>query len=777
MAEEVVITIRGDDQASDDLRRVLGALNDNEQAVNDASGASNKSAKASGSAAGGMGKMKVAAAAGAAAVAGLAVAVTGAVSVVKGMVESTARQALEADRMSSALGLSTQAYSELAFAAKAMGAEGDHVADAIGTITDRAEDAKAGMQSFKDDFALVGIEVEDLRGKNPEELFRQFAEGVASTEDPNKRATAALRVLGDDVGRRLLPLLQQGEEGLDKFAEKARELGVSIDQEAAVNARMFEQAMVEFDATMNGVSMGVGNALIPALTALFDAFRVIIGPIGGGTDGLKEFAFDAVDVTIKGLAGLIEILNTLSPVIAASIQYVKVAGQAWKVYWNVLTGLAKTITGVVVKAFANILDALDAIIGAGASAASALGMDGMAGELRTAQKGVSQFQDVVDGVSTAAFEDAKSDMADVGDAVGEIGGLIMDLPEVDSAVSKKLEELAGRVEKAQESVAEARDKVAEEEFERPAGAPDDRSQQAGAGEGSGDGDDEAKKAAEEARRNELARERIEILRTEDELQKAKLERELALNELADQDLTRDEKRLEQMRIENEYQARRKELADQRRAAEERADEERKARAADRRQGEIDDIRDVAAAFKGTGSQMASDVGNVIDVFADVKEGSASSVDAVGAVGEAAASFAGQLGASAEEQAGIMAIFETAMGFATLFTNPAESAGHFLAAANFGMIAATGGGASGGSDGGSSIGGGEFRSSTDEAAEAGGRVLAENLGREDNARGGDIINIDFSGATMLESAPKVQQRISNATDQARRRKVSRGGSRG
>ena len=38
------------------------------------------------------------------------------------------------------------------------------------------------------------------------------------------------------------------------------------------------------------------------------------------------------------------------------------------------------------------------------------------------------------------------------------------------------------------------------------------------------------------------------------------------------------------------------------------------------------------------------------------------------------------------EAGVRAIFETAMGFATLVSNPVESAGHFTAAAMFGLAA-------------------------------------------------------------------------------------------
>ena len=51
------------------------------------------------------------------------------------------------------------------------GLEIDDVADAFATLADRTEDALAGTESMIEDFRLVGITVDQLRGKNPEQLY------------------------------------------------------------------------------------------------------------------------------------------------------------------------------------------------------------------------------------------------------------------------------------------------------------------------------------------------------------------------------------------------------------------------------------------------------------------------------------------------------------------------------------------------------------------------------------------------------------------------------
>lgn len=83
-----------------------------------------------------------------------------------------------------------------------------------------------------------------------------------------------------------------------------------------------------------------------------------------------------------------------------------------------------------------------------------------------------------------------------------------------------------------------------------------------------------------------------------------------------------------------------------------------------------------------------------------KEGQTSLASALVGSASAIAGAVAKKVLGVKEEAGVRALFETAMGIATAFTNPAESLGHFAAAAAFGLLAggkvkpATGG-ASGG----------------------------------------------------------------------------------
>jgi hypothetical protein len=84
-------------------------------------------------------------------------------------------------------------------------------------------------------------------------------------------------------------------------------------------------------------------------------------------------------------------------------------------------------------------------------------------------------------------------------------------------------------------------------------------------------------------------------------------------------------------------------------------------------------------------EISSVIGQVADQLGKYKDGQTSMAKAVtGSASAIAGAIAKQVG-GVKAEAGIRAIFETAMGFATL-ANPVESAGHFTAAAMFGLAA-------------------------------------------------------------------------------------------
>lgn len=160
-------------------------------------------------------------------------------------VGETGKAAEEIQRQSEALGASAEEIQTLTYTFNQFELGSDDVADALSTLTDRAQEAKDGTKSFVEDFQLVGVTVDDLRGKRPVELFRLLAERISQIEDPGKRTTAAVRIFGDELGRRLNPLLREGSEALDEYAQELRDAGGVMEDDVVKGAAATQKAFRE----------------------------------------------------------------------------------------------------------------------------------------------------------------------------------------------------------------------------------------------------------------------------------------------------------------------------------------------------------------------------------------------------------------------------------------------------------------------------------------------------------------------------------------------------
>ena len=217
-------------------------------------------------------------------------AVTGAA--LAALTVSSVRAVRDQQRLADGLGETLQTVQELDYTFRALGADENDLADALSTIADRAEDAKGGMQSFIDDFKLVGIAVDDLKGKSPAELFDLLVEKAGQTADANKRVTAAVRLFGDDLGRRLIPLMAEGSAGLAKFRAQARDLGVVMTDEVGKAALDAAYGLDRLQTRIGAIVRSLGLRLIPttqAFTREGNRLLDIAQPlISGFFDGISQ---------------------------------------------------------------------------------------------------------------------------------------------------------------------------------------------------------------------------------------------------------------------------------------------------------------------------------------------------------------------------------------------------------------------------------------------------------------------------------------------------------
>lgn len=219
-------------------------------------------------------------------------------------------------KMAKRTGLGTAALSELKYAAEISGTSLSAVELATKNMSRVMLDASDGLETAERSFKRLGINVKDLKQLKPEEQFLKIAGAIADISDPTTRAGAALDIFGRS-GTDLLPLLQEGSDGMAKLRQEAQDLGIVFDEEAAAKAEKLTDAITNIKKSLDGLKFTIGEAAAPAVQGIAEdatnamkSFNNWAKENPGLASGLTDIAGKLGMVSL-GVGGLIKILPTL----------------------------------------------------------------------------------------------------------------------------------------------------------------------------------------------------------------------------------------------------------------------------------------------------------------------------------------------------------------------------------------------------------------------------------------------------------------------------------
>lgn len=184
------------------------------------------------------------------------------------------------DKMSARLGISAVKLQEWSFAATHAGAAPEDLEDALKDFSEHVTEIANGLDTSSDAFTLfekLGISVRDANGdvKKTEVLFREFSDALKRNEDPALRAKMAMAAMGES-GRKILPALTEGAEGLDKMAAEARALGIIMSDEDTAAAAKLTDDLTNLRMVISSVGRTIGSILVPTVSAMAQRLQGII---------------------------------------------------------------------------------------------------------------------------------------------------------------------------------------------------------------------------------------------------------------------------------------------------------------------------------------------------------------------------------------------------------------------------------------------------------------------------------------------------------------------
>lgn len=210
-----------------------------------------------------------------------------------------ADRAKEVANQSEALDITRQKYQELVFAFRRYKLESDDVSDAMATVTDRMKDVEQGAQGPIDDFEMIGISLQQVKDKNPGELWDLFVEKMGETENASDRVAAAARILGDDLARKLNPLLQGGTERLEKLAEVGRKTGNIWDNETITAGRELGKTIARLRENGRGLWRFLQAKAIPIVQGWADRIMALV-------QNNRELIKQRLEVTLENVVYWLE---------------------------------------------------------------------------------------------------------------------------------------------------------------------------------------------------------------------------------------------------------------------------------------------------------------------------------------------------------------------------------------------------------------------------------------------------------------------------------------
>jgi len=206
------------------------------------------------------------------------VPILGAVSALSAFAVKSAYSADEFGDTASKLGLSAEAFQEWSYTAGIMATSTESLEKGfIKVNTVLGEIASGEGDKVADSLALIGLSVDDLKGKDTDQAFEIIRSALSGVGDESIRVAVANDIFGENIGSELLPMLSAEADTISGLRNDARELGIVTNEEAEI-AGTFTDTLDACKHSLSNLGISLSMTLLPAVTVLIDKVQNEVVP-------------------------------------------------------------------------------------------------------------------------------------------------------------------------------------------------------------------------------------------------------------------------------------------------------------------------------------------------------------------------------------------------------------------------------------------------------------------------------------------------------------------
>ena len=166
-------------------------------------------------------------------------------------------------------GVAVEQLSALAYAAKQSDIDLGSLSESLKKMQLALSQATTGGKEQKKTLDALGISLEDIKNLNADEQFILIAQQISSLTNPADKARAATELFGK-AGANLLPLFEQGADGIRKAAQEAKNLGLILSTEQTKKLADADDSVKRLSSSWQGFATTLVSKVAPALTAILD---------------------------------------------------------------------------------------------------------------------------------------------------------------------------------------------------------------------------------------------------------------------------------------------------------------------------------------------------------------------------------------------------------------------------------------------------------------------------------------------------------------------------
>jgi hypothetical protein len=222
--------------------------------------------------------------------------------VLKGAVDSTRELANQTRRLQRETGMSAEQASAFVSIGNRMGVSTSQLSTGFGIFSKQVIKARNGTKGAAGAFEQLGVGMNAVATGDTHTVLLQVAEGFKAMQDGPEKTALAMQLFGRS-GKNLIPILNQGRDGIGELEARMKFLGKTIDQDTVDQSVKLGKAQKDLSDTFEGLKIKLGVAVIPKVAEFAAGLSDAITSMSTGKkpttemgEKLKRFALEAKKV-------------------------------------------------------------------------------------------------------------------------------------------------------------------------------------------------------------------------------------------------------------------------------------------------------------------------------------------------------------------------------------------------------------------------------------------------------------------------------------------------